>query len=155
MAGFAITRNNLHQTIPTLHKQWSLTFDYMPHGRVSGWANILHLGLGCYENETPGIWHSSMSTTLKIKGAINGTLNNLFNVRAIGFDKWTRVEITQFRQMDGSYQYTIIIAGKIIHQLTNNKPEEFLNVKVYTSSNYSPAANGRITNPIIWTSMLH
>ena len=155
MAGFAVTRNNLYQTIPTLHKQWSLTVDIMQLGRVSGWTNVLHFGLGCYENQTPGIWHSSLSTTVRIKGAINGDLNNLFNGPALRMDTWTRVEITQFRQIDGSYQYTIIIGGKIYYQVTNNYPEEFSNVKVYTSGNYSPAANTKITNPIIWTSMLH
>ena len=156
-AVFAVTRNNLYKTIPTLHKQWSLTVDIMPTGLVSGFANILRVGLGedvtLYGDRTPTIWFNSMTTELVIASAVNGNKNYHSVVTpAIPMDTWTRVEITQLRQFDGSYQYTIIIAGEIFDQLTNNNPEEFSNVEVYTSDNFNNAAKAMITNLIIWTS---
>ena len=131
----------------------------MPTGLVQGFANILHVGLGEDNSRngdrTPGIWFTSMTTKLLIQSAINGDKNSnyLYGLTpAIPMDKWTRVEVSQLRQIDGSYQYTILIAGEIFAQLTNNNPEEFSDVKVYTSDNFFTAAEAMITNLIIWTS---
>lgn len=153
---FPVTQNNLYQTIPTLYKQWSLSIDIKPTGLVRGWANILHVGLGGdvsrYGDRSPGIWFNSMTTELLIVSAINGIKNFNFGLTpAIPMEKWTRVILTQIRQLDGSYQFTIIIAGEKFAQKTNNNPVDLSNVKVFTSDNFSYAAQAMITNPIIRT----
>ena len=154
-----VTKNNLYQTIPTLYKQWSLTVDIMPTGLEAGYSNILHLGSGQdfrdgFRDGTPGIWFQHQSTKLLITSEINGEtdFHAYGTTPAIPMNKWTRVEVSQLRQIDGSYQFTIVIAGEIFVQLTNNNPKEFSNVKVYTASNNYNTAKAMITNPIISTS---
>ena len=147
----------MFQTIPTLYKQWSVTLDIMPTGIVSGWSNILRVGLGGdmdrYGDRTPGIWFVGKTTQLHIPSAIDGNKDfyTYGFTEPLPMNTWTRVVVTQLRQSDGSYQFMIKVGNSIFAKLTNNKPTLFHDVKVYTSDNYFTAAKANITKPIIWT----
>ena len=153
-AGFAVTRNNLYQTIPTLYKQWSLSLDIMPIGLVSGISNILHIGrdvAGEIRHSTPGISFTDMDTRLHIASAINGYSNYIsydsyFDTTPIPIGQWTRVEVSQLRQTDKSYLFSIRIAGRKFTELENKEPMQFSDVKVYTSDDFSPSSNAKIHN---------
>ena len=151
-AEFAVTRNNLYETIPTLYKQWFLSLDIMPTGLVAGWSNILHMGLGgneeAYGDRTPGIWFTDMNTRLHIPSAINNDRNYNFygNTDPIPMNEWTRVEVSQLRQSDDSYLFTIRIAGTVFTQIVNENPAEFSDVTVYTSDSFYKRSKAKINN---------
>ena len=150
-------RNNLIQTIPILHKQWSLSVDIKPTGLVEGWSNVLHVGLGddvgTYGDRSPGIWFASLDTRLHIPSAINGNHNyyNYGDTPAIPMNEWTNVHVSQVQLSDGSYQFAIRVAGIIFHQMINTNPMTLKNVYVYASDNFYPASLARIDNFVIET----
>ena len=149
--GFAVTRNHLYQTLPTLFKQWIVTLDIMPIGLVKNvYSNILHMGTGGekenYGDRTPAIYCFRNQTTLRIVSAINGVTSYPFISSPLPMHKWTRVEVSQLRQSNGSYQFTIQIADNIIAQVENTDAREFSNVKVFASNNYTSAARAKIRN---------
>ena len=124
-------------------------------GLVDTWGNILHVGMGGngkeYGDRTPGIWFEPRTTKISISSAINDNKNYEIRTHPIPINQWTRIEIAQLAQPDGVYQFTIRVAGEIFHQVTNTAPQEFSNVKVYTSDNYYSAANAMIANLTIST----
>lgn len=138
IVGTAVTRNNLYQVLPQLHKQWSFSVEINPAGTVSGWGSIVHVGLGgnhaVYGDRTPGIWFVPGTTKLHIASAINGNSNYVKEPRALTLNNWTKVDISQLRQSDG-YHYTISIDGTIVHDVINIDPRDFTNVKVSSSEN--------------------
>ena len=92
-----ISRNNLYEVIPVLYKQWSLSVEISPFGTVTGWSNILHVGIGgnfeVYGDRIPGIWFISGTTRLHISSAINGNSNFQIDTDSIPMNKWTKGEL--------------------------------------------------------------
>ena len=127
----------------------------MPIGIVDGWSNILHVGLGGnsgqYGDRTPAIFSWPGTTQLAIHSAINGNKEYPMDPDPIPINQWTRVDMSQLCRSDGVYQFTLQIAGTIVHQITNTDAREFLDVKVYTGDNFYPAANAKIANLTIET----
>ena len=145
----------MYQTIPTLFKQWSISVDIMPIGIVTVWSNILLVGKGGYIAEygdtTPGIYFWPNSTEIVIASAINGIKDNIEITDPKPINEWIRVEISQLRQSEGVYEFTIRIAELIVRQINNTDAREFLDVKVYTGDDFYPAANAKIANLTIDT----
>ena len=141
----------MDRTIPTLYKQWSVSLDIKPTGLVGTHGNIFHIGngpdRGSYGDRIPAIWFLPGTTKLHITSAVNG-LNNYRpdDTDPIPMNEWTRVEISQLRQTDGTYQHTIKIDDKIYDQILNTDPREFKNIKVYTSDNHFLAADALLNN---------
>ena len=152
---YAVTRNHLYETIPTLFKQWSLSLEIMLMGVIDNRSNILRIGLGGnadeYGDRTPAIFLPSNSKVLRIDSAVNGDRKHSTNLPVIQINRWTKIEISQLRQPDDKYQFTIRMAGTIKYQIINTDPREFTDVKVYTSDDYSQAANAMIANLTIAT----
>ena len=127
----------------------------MPIGIVDEWSNILHVGLGGnsgqYGDRTPAIFFWPGSTKIAIHSAINGNKEYPMDPDPIPINQWTRVDMSQLCRSDGVYQFTLQIAGTIVHQITNTDAREFLDVKVYTGDNFYPAANAKIANLTIET----
>lgn len=122
----------------------------MPTGVVEEISNILHIGKGgngeTYGDRTPAIWFQPMTTQLLIASAINGNPNRHYITDSIPMNEWTRVEVSQLRQTDGSYLFAIRIAGTVVIKTLNGYPLEFSDVKAYTSDNYYPSSKARIDN---------
>ena len=128
-----------------------MSLDIKPTGLVGTHGNIFHIGngpdRGSYGDRIPAIWFLPGTTKLHITSAVNG-LNNYRpdDTDPIPMNEWTLVEISQLRQTDGSYQYTIKINDQIYDQIINNDAREFENIKVYTGDNYSFAPAATIRN---------
>ena len=152
--GFQVTRNHLFQTLPTLFKQWTMSVEIMPMGIVDGNSSILHVGHGedhvHYGGRTPAIFFWSDSTKLRIHSAINGIKHYLIVSDPIPINQWTRVDMSQLRQSEGVYQFTLRIAGIIFHQINNTDAREFSPVKVFAGDAYLPA-NAKLANLTIDT----
>ena len=157
--GFRVTKNNLYQTLPTLFKQWSISFHIMPLGinPLKENTNILHIGTGGnwhqYGDRSPAIYFHPLTTEMHIYSAINGNKNFhcKFTASLIPMNEWTRVEVSQLRQSDDSYQFTIRKDDIIVFQIENTDPRTFTAVKVYTSHDYKHAAIARLANLTITT----
>ena len=148
---FSVIGDNLYQSVPTLYKEWTLSVEIMPTGTVSGYSNVLQVGLGGddtdYGDHSPAIFFDSLDTTLHIKSAVSGDKGYFTNsCDAIPLNEWTLVVVTQTLQGDGTYQYSVELDGEVVDQLTNTDPREFDDVKVYTSNSMDPAAAAKIGN---------
>ena len=137
-AVFAPIKNNLDRTISFLYKQWSVSVDILPTGLVGSYANMFHIG-----GSNTAIWLATGTTQLHITSAVNGLPSN---TDPIPMNEWTRVEVSQLRLTDGSYQHTIRVGDTIYDQILNTDPREFKNIKVYTSDNHYLAADALLTN---------
>lgn len=153
-----------------LDKQWYLSLDIKPTGLVEGreidgndhtdgYSNVLHVGKNVgknwgpdkravYGDRSPGIWFSKMGTRLHIPSAINGNNNyhDYGDTPAIPMGEWTNVQVSQLQLSDGSYQFTIRVAGTIFHQMINNNPMEFEDVNVWAGNGWYKSALARIDN---------
>ena len=137
--GHPVVRNNLHQTLPVLHKQYRLSVEIQPSGTVASYGSIVRVGLGgdngIYGDRTPAIFFRPSSTALDIASAVNGDKNYLapgLLAHALPLNKWTKLEVSQTRESDG-YHYRIAINGLIVHDIINTDARTFTNVNVSIS----------------------
>ena len=137
--------------------QYIVKFQFQPKVFQGGWTNILHLTTGgncCgYGNRIPGVWfHGSnggaKTNKLHICSSVNGNGNNCYNSAGVPKGQWTSVEISQLL-IDGSYQYTVKLDGKVVHPVVMKRVQAFANVKVYAADNWYNAAQGNIKNLVI------
>ena len=154
-----LKKNNLLGTLPTLAKEWKVTFEFKPESyNRNGFAQILHLtidGKGIALGErTPALWIYNKDGIPKvwIKTALNGKPNegDLSDRTPPPLNKWSKVEISQVRRFNplgtqGSYYvFSLVIGGETFEYEENNTPTKFSNVKVFTSSNWYAAQAGHI-----------
>ena len=154
-----LKKNNLPGTLPTLAKEWKVTFEFNPRSySFNGDAQILHMTIdgksGTVGERTPALWISKKGGVFKvlIKTALNGKPNegDLSDKKPPPVNKWSKVEISQQRKRNpvgsqGSYYvFSLVIGGDTFVYEENNSPTEFSNVKVFTSSDWYTAQAGHI-----------
>lgn len=146
---FHLTRNNLVKTIPSLYKQWKISFCICPEAVSTGWTSIIHLGIGGdnanYGDRSPGVFFTPGTTQLHIRSAINGDRNysSYGDTPAIPLFNWTTIEVSQIKRGD-SYKFAIRIDDKVFHEMTNSDARKFEDVKLYASDNFYQPANANI-----------
>ena len=79
-----------------------------------------------------------------VTSAVNGVGNFQFGLIDLPLYDWVTVKIMQLQLADKSYQYSIWVQDKIIHQVINKDPRAFKNVKAYTGSKFYDAAKASI-----------
>ena len=114
-----------------------MSVEIKPTGTETGWNNVFRMGLGgdisVYGDRNPAIWFDGDSTKLHIASAVNGNKNYATTSDPIPQNQWTKVEIYQTRQNDGSYKFMVSVGGDVIREITNTDPREFTDVKVSRS----------------------
>ena len=100
----------------------------------SDFTNILHLTTGPNGNyidgsRNPAIFVYPNSRSLQIAANINGNWNYDFKTEEQPVNKWIKLTISQILQNDQTYMYAIALCGNIIHNITNEIPRAFPNVK--------------------------
>lgn len=150
-----IKRNILLTTVPLLKQEWKVSFE-LKATKFSGLQQILHMTRGGkgsgsgskYGDRTPAIWiHSSKG--FLISSAVNGKYSYskyLKSLPALGV--WTKIEVGQ-QFVESKMVYSIIIGGRKVFSVTNSKPSEFENVKVYAASDWFSPLSGSIKNLLI------
>jgi len=112
----AVSQSQQSDAIPVVYKQWSLSVEINPFGTLSGWNNILQVGIGgdgAYGDRTPAIFFNS-DTSLHFMTAISGHWNYYYpDTENILIGEWTMVDIAQIRRSDGDYNFTISIGNNI------------------------------------------
>ena len=151
-------RNNLLATIPKLSKSYHVAFEFKPTTFESGWTNIIHLTTGescCGEgSRIPAVWFHSSSTTatknkLHICSAVNGEGNYCTDSAVVvPRGQWTRVEVLQYKE-GASYKYLVKVGSTALLSVTNSKPKDFYNVKVFGADDWSKHAQGSMKNLVI------
>ena len=146
-----LQKNSLLATLPTLAKEWRISFDLKPKSYNNGFAQVLQLTIGGKAtnigDRTPALWMYKKSGVIKV--VIATTLNGKVSVAKF-LDKkipvvnhWASVEIGQERK-GSDYIFSLVISGETLWSTKNTKPQEFSNVKVFASSNWYVAQSGYI-----------
>ena len=149
-----LAQDNLLTTLPKLTKEWKVSLEVNPTDySFSSYANVLHMtiggkGLGSgakVGDRTPAIWiHKSRG--VMISSALNGRAAYTKSIKTLPpAGKWTSIEVGQ-SLVGSKYYYTITIGGKNYLKITNTKPVELSNVKVFAGSPWYTARKGMIRN---------
>ena len=124
---------------------WEVSFKINPSAIHGGWSNIIHAtigrDLGRHGDRTPGIWFLPGTTRMHICSTVNGNLNYCYNTAALPLNKQSTVTVKQVQlPKNHQYYYQIYIDGKKVHEILNESPQIFKNVKYYASDPwYNPA----------------
>ena len=153
-----IKKNQLLTTIPLLMAQWKVSFEFKASTFGSTLQQILHMTTGGkgtgrgskYGDRTPAIW-THPSRGFLISSAVSGKYSYARWISKKWFpstDEWINIEVGQ--ELDLSRMiYYIIIGGTKVFTITNTKPSEFKDVKVFTSSGWYSSLTGSIRNLLI------
>ena len=138
-------------TIPTFQDAYYVSFEVMPTSTHSEWRNIIHFTADKnnekYGDRIPAVWFVGHTTRLHICSAVNDNKNYCINTKeGVPFHEYTKVEISQEQQSDGSFLYQIRVGGNQIHSIINKQPRYFPNVKVYRSNPWDNAADAEVRN---------
>ena len=134
-----LERHLLLTTLPTLAKEWRVTFELKPMGyNYNSYANVLHMTTSANNKnivgyQTPALWiHGSRG--VYIGTALNGKADDgkLFKTKKPPIDEWTRVEISQVKH-GSKYIFSLVIKGEKLWSVENTNPRQFSNVRVYAS----------------------
>ena len=151
-----IKKNQLVTTIPLLMAQWKVSFEFKASTFGSGLLQLLHMTIGGrgsggkskYGDRTPAIWTHPTRGFL-ISSAVNGKFSySRYFKKLPKTDEWINIEVGQELDL-GRMIYYIIIGGTKVFSITNTKPSEFKDVKVFTSSRWYSSLTGSIRNLLI------
>jgi len=159
-SSFIMQRGNMIRTLPTIQKEYAISFKVLPTKFSSGWHSVIHFTTGgdldVYGSRIPGVWfRPEGGGSLYICSAVNGNkdfCSTPATARPLEYplNELTEVRISQ--KMDGDdYFYTIKINGITVVRVQNNQPEVFSNVKVYMGDPWHPAQEGYIQDLVINT----
>ena len=146
-----LQKNSLLATLPTLAKEWRISFELKPKSYNNGFAQVLQLTIGGKAtnigDRTPALWMYKKSGVIKV--VIATTLNGKVSVAKFlektspVINQWTSVEIGQERK-GSDYIFSLVMRGVTLWSAKNTKPQEFSNVKVFASSDWYVAQSGHI-----------
>ena len=145
-----LEQNILLATLPTLGKQWRLTFDLQPSEYIAkGWANCLHL-LGKEAEENAG--EKALLTLLfQGQGIFVRTDHNTGRLPSEDLpiiNQWTTIVIDQV-QSEGKHFFSVSIGDKEVFNTETANPEKLVDVKVFASGPRFAAQPGSIRNLVI------
>ena len=134
------------QTIPTLTKEFSVSFNLWLKSFGPGFRNIVHLSKGTKTSTIPSI--SVTKKKLNVAFPVSGPVKKLNFPVTVG--QWTRVEVAQTKE-GSDFLYTISIDNATVTSLVNTKPMEYSDVTVYGSNPWAVAQAGKIQDLKITT----
>lgn len=150
-----IKKNNYLTTIPRLHREFSLSFEFNASviENDSKFYNMLHFTeCDFYSVEQPGcrivtVW--LRNSTIRVEATISLKIR-VFDMISVEANKWNKVEINQIRVgEDESDVFVIKINRQVIKRIKNTVPLGFNNVRVYASDPWFKAQQGQIRNLVI------
>ena len=163
----AIKRNALLHTIPLLKKEWRVSLDFKANSEISSLVQVFHMtrggkGTGSgskYGDRTPALWIISTRGML-VSSGVGGKVSYAKYYKPVPTPgQWVNIVIGQkkvpTRRVSQGYvmKYSISIDGKEKLSVTNSKPAEFENVKVFASTNWYTPMDGAIKNLVIETKL--
>jgi len=142
-----LKKNNLLKTLPTIGKQFTVSFDVYINKFGTGWQSILHLtstGNNCcnWGDRVPAVWISH-EKKFHILAALNGQGNAGYHGTVAKTGEWISVKISQ-TLINSKFVYEIKINGQSVYKVENKRAQEFKNVKVFAADNFYNALDGSI-----------
>ena len=132
--------------MPSLSKEWKVSFTLLPIDLKSKWKSILHITTGenacCFGSRTHAIF--AKASGLNVHSAISGDENKPFSFPPPTIGLYTTFEIRQEIKEEGKMIFTVVIDGVEVHQMENTDPRVFENVAVYVANPWhhtSPSVN--------------
>ena len=132
-------------TKDVLPRGWKVSFKLNPLGVEKGWSSVLHATIGKnhgrHGDRTPGVWFLSGTTRMHICSTVNGNANYCYNTAVLPLNIQSTVSVQQIQSpKNHQYYFQIYINGKKVHEILNESPQIFNNVKYYASNPwYNPA----------------
>ena len=141
--------------IDKLPKTWKVSFKIKPspiannNNNNNQFTNIIHFTTkydnGIQGSRTPSVWFMPNSRRLKISSSLSNNYDHTFEMTEdLPFNTYTEIKIEQFKDQyidSNDHIYRITVGGRQVHQVLNNAPREFKNVKMYVSSPWYEPAN--------------
>ena len=144
-----LVKNTLLSTLPTLGKEWKISFQFKPTNYdFKDWTNLVHLTVGGnhehYGDRTPAIFFKP-DRGLVVSSSINGENNNYVRTRVPTppVNHWTTVSVSQIKS-DCAYVFKVEVNGAEAWSMDNSQAREFTSVKVYASDPFYNAHPGSI-----------
>ena len=141
---FALIKNNLLTTIPSLTKEWVVEFSFKPtNSQHEGWTTIFHMTKGGewdYGIRTPAVFYHP-GYCLQVTSVVNNNVNfyNLFPAPTVG--EWTKIRVSQ-ELLDYKLKFRVLIDGVEKVNVENENAVVFQNVKVFASNPWNKAQPG-------------
>ena len=144
-----LAKNALLSTLPTLDKEWRLTFEVNPTSYTyKSFAQIVQLTIGgkssAVGDRTPSLWfHRSRGVYLATTLNGRASIGRFFEGKLPPIGQWTSFEIKQEKR-GTNFFFSFLIEGQELWSIPNTKPREFQQVKVYAGSPWYVAQTGSI-----------
>ena len=144
-----LAKNALLSTLPTLDKEWRLTFEINPTSyNYRSYAQIIQLTIGgkssAVGDRTPSLWfHRTRGVYLATNLDGKASAGKFFRNKLPQIGKWTRFEIKQERR-GSTFFFSLLIGDQELWSVPNTKPQEFQQVKVYAGSPWYVAQAGSL-----------
>ena len=144
---FRPTKDVKITTLTRITKEFLIRFDINAASFTDYWQNLFHMttrgNYGRYGDRIPGVW--TLGAQIRISYAVNDN-HDYYKFIDIEKDKWISFEISQQHEETGEYSYKLLMNGSEVVKLTNTRPTNFENVKVYVSDPWHATFNGLIRN---------
>ena len=139
-----LSRDNLVWTVPNWGYEIEIEFDVMVHSEISqDWSNVFHMIATDHDNAQPGsrlpsfmIWNGAKR--FEICFSVNGN-DNYCTYTEYQLNQWHHFQISQFINPTGEVVYRIRVNGNTVREITNSKPRNFPEAKLYLSSPWLPS----------------
>ena len=146
-----LVKRKLLTTIPTLGKQWRVSFEVFPESfNHKGLASVLHMMTGekgtKFGKHIPAVWiHRSKAIFVSTSLGKKPTFTRRFRSKVLALRNWTKIEVSQSGRGE-NHIYAVKIGGKQVFSTKNTRPRKFYDVKVYAASPSSSPLSGSIRN---------
>ena len=144
-----IQKGFLLTTIPTLPKQFEVTFNYQATKYYGSWSSILHMRStvnGQMGQRVPGFF--PLNNKILVAFAVDGNWNWNFWTPVFPLHKWISFQVTQTMEAK-TYVYRVYMDGKLLKEHINKKPRLFDDVGVWVGNKEYHAQNGFVKNLVI------
>ena len=140
--------NNLIGEVKEQHKEWEISFDIKPLGKIGHYARIFQVNAGAYGtygDRNPWVGFIQNSFTFQFSSAIDNNPWYHTEFRELTINTVTNIVIKQIRTTVDRYVYSIYINRTLIFQKLNTNPKSFKNVKIYAGPD-GVVANAILSN---------
>ena len=144
-----MAKNVLLSTLPTLGREWRLTFEINPKSYTyRSFAQVIQLTIGgkssAVGDRTPSLWfHRTRGVYIATTLGKKASVGQFFKGKLPPTGKWTQFEIKQERK-GNNFFFSFLIGDQEIWSVQNTQPREFSEVKVFAGSPWYVAQAGSI-----------
>ena len=144
-----LKKTGLLTTLPSLGKEWRLTFEINPTSYVyRSYAQVIQMTTGgkssAVGDRTPSLWfHRTRGVYIAMALGGKASVGKSFRGKLPRAGEWTRFEIKQ-EQEGSQFMFSLVVGDEELWSIHNTRPMDFEDVKVYAASPWYFAQAGSI-----------